>query len=66
MASERDDLERECPICGRVWTMTFYDDCLVPACGCYGDSTEAYRVPCEPCGMAHALQCPLIPGRLAP
>jgi hypothetical protein len=52
-----------CPICGRTWTVSVYDDCLVPACGCYGTSTGADNPsrPCESCGLAHAFGCDKMP-----
>lgn len=53
-----------CPICQREWTVTPWDDCLVPACGCYGDDTSAANParPCEPCGMNHAWACVKLEG----
>ena len=53
--------EMECPICGRVWTPTMFDDCLLPACGCFGSELDR-QTPCEPCGLAHAWNCPKRPG----
>lgn len=48
-----------CPICKRTWWVTPLDDCLVPACGHYGDSTDASRTDrsCHSCGLAHAWKC---------
>ena len=48
-----------CPICKRKWLVTMFDDCLLPACGCYGDDTSANNPnrPCESCGIKHALSC---------
>lgn len=47
--------ESTCPICGRVWTVTPLDDCLMPSCGCFGSDTSADNParPCESCGIAH-------------
>jgi hypothetical protein len=50
----------ECPLCGRVWEITRWDDCLVPACGCHGDDPWSGRAPCEACGLSHAWSCPKI------
>jgi hypothetical protein len=47
--------ESTCPICNRDWLVTPFDDCLMPACGCYGKNTgpsNPDRV-CEECGLAH-------------
>ena len=48
-----------CPICRKTWLVTPREDCLLPACGCYGNDTEATNQsrPCENCGMAHAFSC---------
>lgn len=49
-----------CPICGMKWLVTPYRDCLLPACGCYGDDAgpnNPHR-PCERCGLTHAMSCP--------
>ena len=48
-----------CPICNREWLVTPGDDCLMPACGCYGlDATVGNpNRPCEECGTAHAMMC---------
>jgi hypothetical protein len=48
-----------CPICGKEWIVTPFDDCFLPACGCYGKDTGPGNParPCESCGMAHALTC---------
>lgn len=48
-----------CPICGRHWLVTPWDDCLLPVCGCYGSDTSEnnkYR-PCNSCGLHHAYNC---------
>jgi len=48
-----------CPICERSWLVTPLDDCLLPACGCFGwDTTSAnpFR-PCETCGHQHWANC---------
>jgi len=49
-----------CPICNRDWHVKLFDDCLLPACGCYGDDTSANNPnrPCESCGIRHAMNCP--------
>ena len=53
--------EMQCPICTRVWTPTMFDDCLLPACGCFG--TELDRAtPCNSCGLSHAWTCSEIAG----
>lgn len=49
--------EMECPICERVWTPTMFDDCCLPACGCFGTELDR-NTPCEPCGISHAWNCP--------
>lgn len=48
-----------CPLCQRAWLVTPGDDCLLPACGCYGrDTSEANASrPCHACGFSHALSC---------
>ena len=48
-----------CPICGKQWLVTLYEDCMLPACGCYGDDTSENNPnrPCEICGIQHALTC---------
>lgn len=47
-----------CPICNRTWRISMYDDCMVPACGCYGSfPPETASVPCHSCGTRHAFQC---------
>ena len=48
-----------CPICGKKWLVTIFEDCLLPACGCYGDDTSENNPdrPCERCGIDHALHC---------
>lgn len=57
----QNPIEMECPECNRVWTPTPYDDCLLPACGCYGDKLDR-DTPCESCGLSHGWTCPKIPG----
>ena len=52
----QNPIEIDCPICHRVWTPTMHDDCMLPACGCYGDKLDR-DTPCESCGMSHAWQC---------
>lgn len=48
-----------CPVCARSWTVTPLDDCLMPACGCYGHDASHRNParPCHTCGLAHALGC---------
>lgn len=52
-----------CPVCDKRWLVTPQMDCLIPACGCFGhDTSEKNNLrPCEPCGMAHAHDCPFMP-----
>lgn len=47
--------ESTCPICQRTWLVTPKDDCLMPACGCFGFDTSASNPsrPCETCGLTH-------------
>jgi len=54
-----------CPMCSRHWTVTMWDDCMVPACGCYGDEVSATNPtrPCESCGISHAWTCEQMPKR---
>lgn len=52
-----------CPICDRTWTITRWDDCLIPACGCYGTDPWSGKAPCERCGLQHALLCLKMPPR---
>lgn len=49
-------------MCNRTWLVTDVDDCMMPACGCYGtDSSEANPArPCERCAVAHTWTCPYI------
>src|SRR5262249_43831460 len=51
--------ESTCPVCKRHWVVTPSDDCLLPACGCFGSDTSPANPtrPCESCGMAHAFNC---------
>ena len=52
--------ESTCPVCSRTWTVTPLDDCMLPACGCFGDDTTAdnpHRI-CHSCGLGHVLRCP--------
>lgn len=53
-----------CPICKREWLVTPFDDCMVPACGCYGTDTSAANPhrPCDDCGTSHAWACSKIEG----
>lgn len=48
-----------CPMCQRRWLVTMYEDCMMPACGCYGHDTSEKNPnrPCESCGINHALNC---------
>jgi hypothetical protein len=48
-----------CPICNLLWQVTIINDCMLPACGCYGNDTSAKNPnrPCEPCGIRHAINC---------
>ena len=48
-----------CPICNRYWLITMFDDCMLPACGCYGNDVSADNPdrPCHSCGLKHALSC---------
>lgn len=50
----------ECPVCGREWLVTPYDDCLMPSCGCYGRETgpENPKRLCSNCGMKHGWNMP--------
>ena len=52
-----------CPVCGRMWLVTPLDDCMLPACGCYGHDTSAANPAriCEPCGLRHAFNCEKMP-----
>ena len=54
----------KCPICEREWLVTPFDDCMIPACGCYGDDVGATNParPCDECGTRHAWSCPKIEG----
>jgi hypothetical protein len=53
-----------CPTCDRTWTVTPSDDCMVPACGCFGSDTSADNLtrPCDSCGTRHAWTCPKVEG----
>lgn len=51
-----------CPVCSRHWLVTPADDCLLPACGCFGHDPSHGDRPCEACGLAHALTCEYMPG----
>lgn len=46
-----------CPICKRTWLVTPWADCMLPACGCYGDDASTGDRPCESCGLGHASKC---------
>ena len=45
-----------CPVCERSWLVTPANDCLLPACGCFGSDTSEKnpRRPCEACGLKHS------------
>jgi hypothetical protein len=52
-----------CPVCDKVWLVTPHDDCMMPACGCFGRDTSFmnyWRV-CENCGIDHAMKCDKMP-----
>jgi hypothetical protein len=51
--------ESTCPMCMRVWLVTEADDCMMPACGCFGSDTSANNPhrPCHACGLAHVSNC---------
>ena len=60
-----DGGESTCPICFHTWTVTPLDDCLVPACGCFGDDVSPanpYR-PCWQCGVEHVDTCEFFAGK---
>lgn len=46
-----------CPVCTRTWEVTPHDDCMMPACGCFGTDASAANParPCEGCGLRHAM-----------
>ena len=49
----------KCPVCKREWLVTPLDDCMLPACGCYGHDTSENnpnRI-CHSCGMNHTKTC---------
>jgi hypothetical protein len=48
------------PVCGKEWLVTPFQDCMLPACGCYGDDVSEKNPsrPCERCGFHHAVTCP--------
>lgn len=51
-----------CPLCHRTFWVTPRDDCLVPACGCYGTRGSAtdganHERPCFRCGLDHGARC---------
>jgi hypothetical protein len=52
-----------CPICKKEWLVTPSEDCMVPACGCFGNDASAANPnrPCEPCGIKHAWTCKKVP-----
>ena len=59
--THENPIELECPLCGKVWFPSMFEDYCIPACGCYG--TKPTRdTPCEPCGISHAWNCPNVPG----
>lgn len=49
----------KCPVCGREWLVTPLDDCMLPACGCFGQDVSENNPSriCESCGMTHAFTC---------
>jgi len=53
-----------CPRCDRHWKVTVWDDCLMPACGCYGKDASPDNPSrlCGTCGLLHALSCEGMPG----
>jgi hypothetical protein len=55
-----------CPVCAISWPVTAYADCVLPACGCFGQDGSAANParPCLPCGSKHARSCPRMPARL--
>lgn len=57
--------ESTCPVCLLTWTVTMWQDCFLPSCGCYGDDPSDANPsrPCEPCGMRHTRTCDKMPGR---
>lgn len=59
----KDEGYSTCPICGRHWLVTMFDDCFLPVCGCYGNDASAANEhrPCEDCGYHHALTCDKMP-----
>ena len=48
-----------CPICHKTWIVTIMRDCMLPACGCFGEDTSDNNPnrPCEHCGIQHAMTC---------
>lgn len=57
---KRIDMLNKCPICGREWIISMFDDFLLPACGCFGDNARdgIPNKPCQTCGLNHAYNCP--------
>jgi hypothetical protein len=55
-----------CPVCAISWPVTAYADCVLPACGCFGQDGSAANPsrPCLTCGSKHARSCPRMPARL--
>jgi hypothetical protein len=55
-----------CPLCETYWPVTVYADCLLPACGCFGEDGSAMNPsrPCLSCGSKHARSCQMMPTRL--
>ena len=54
------------PLCETYWPVTVYADCLLPACGCFGEDGSAMNPsrPCLSCGSKHARSCQRMPTRL--
>lgn len=48
-----------CPLCQRHWLVTPHEDCMLPACGCFGFDYSADNPsrPCTNCGIRHAWTC---------
>ena len=66
LGAQGEDVMRDagcstCPVCKKKWLVTVFEDCIIPACGCFGsmDNTgpENPNRPCEACGLAHAFSC---------
>lgn len=52
--------QNTCPVCHRTHEVTMFDDVSVPVCGCYDDQDD-HELPCERCGINHALNCSRMP-----